>query len=468
MRDMAFDALKESPLFGGLPDDDLRELVHGGNQRSEPAGACLIAEGEIGDCLLVLLDGEIEVVRDTDEGETPLARFGPGAFVGEMALINEGPRTATVRAVTDVEILAISKAQFDHLLDRSSDICRALLRTVLSRLKSTEAMLVNQEKMAGLGRVSAGLAHELNNPASALRRSSDQLHAMLDEWQDTLLELGNVAKSSETRSQVERLKGELSAISGTEISGLTGIERADLEDSIADWLTDHGIGKSWDIAGNLAAAGWSVGRLDTLSNSIDQHELPAVISWLSSSAQIHSTLAEMRLSASRLTDIVNAVKRYSHMDRAPVARLDVNAGIDSTLVMLRHKMKGLDVSLELDASIPEIEGYPAELNQVWTNLIDNAIDAMHGQGKLTIRTSHGNGRVFIEITDDGPGIPEHLQSRLFEPFFTTKEVGSGTGLGLHITRNIVVHRHGGTLSVDSTPGKTTFSVCLPINGPREE
>jgi signal transduction histidine kinase len=462
MSETALQAIRESPIFCGLAEEDLRELVDGGRQESVDAGTCLIAEGDPGDSLIVLLDGEMEVVRDTGDGEASLAKFGPGAFVGEMALIDEGPRTATVRATAPSEILVITKAQFDRLLDQSPEACRALIRTILRRLKSTEGMLVNQEKMAALGRISAGLAHELNNPASAVSRSARQLQSLVDEWQTATLNLGQTGSSSELVERTSVLRAELAAGPTGDTVPKSALERADREDSLTDWLEDKGVPDAWDAAANLAAAGYTPERLDQISAGIAADEVVPIMQWLSSGSAIYLMLTEMHTSAERLSEIVSAVKRYSHMDRAQVERININSGIESTLVILKHKMKNVEVIRDLDPKLVEIEGYPAELNQVWTNLIDNAVDAMDGTGVLRISTRAENGHVIAEFTDSGVGISKEHMRRLFEPFFTTKEIGSGTGLGLHIAHNIVVQRHGGQVDVESEPGRTTFRVSLPV------
>lgn len=461
MRDTALKAIRESPIFCGLSEENLQELIAGARQESVEAGVCMINEGETGDSLIVLLDGEMEVVRDTGDGETRLAKFGPGAFVGEMALVDNVPRTASVRATAPSEILVITKEQFDQLLDESPDACRALVRTILRRLKSTEGMLVNQEKMAALGRISAGLAHELNNPASAVRRSAEQLQSMVDEWQEATLIVGRGDGSASLIESTSQLREELAAGPSSGDVPRSALERADHEARLTDWLEDNGVPDPWDAAANLASAGWTPERLDQLRDEFDGNLVP-VVSWLSSGSAIYSILDEMRTSAERLSEIVGAVKQYSHMDRAQVERININNGIESTLVILKHKMKQIDVVLELDPELAEIEGYPAELNQVWTNLIDNAVDAMNAEGELRISTRTEDGQVVAEFTDNGIGIPEEVIGRLFEPFFTTKEIGSGTGLGLHIAHNIVVQRHGGHIDVQSRPGRTTFTVTLPV------
>jgi signal transduction histidine kinase len=457
--DPALTALKATPIFCGLAEKELLELVRNGKRVSAEPGACLITEGEKGSSLLVVLSGEIEVVRNSGHGEAQLARMGPGAFVGEMALIDDAPRNATVRSVTTSEILEITRKQFDQLLEESPDACRNLVKTVLRRLKSTEAMLVNQEKLAGLGRLAAGLAHELNNPASAVSRFADQLEQSLGEMRVITQHL------THQKLPVTRLpNGNDSPAVEASGSGFHGsaLELSDREADLAAWLQNHRVGDPWENSAELAAAGWTVDDLGQLDRDLDPADLPATIRWISTDVAIGATLQQLKISAERLSQIVGSVKTYSHMDRSAAERTDVNAGLQSTLVILKHKLRSVDVHLDLHPDLPEIDGYPGELNQVWTNLIDNAIDAMGGSGRLEITTSSTGEDVTVRVIDSGPGISDEHMKRLFEPFFTTKEVGVGTGLGLHISHNIVVQRHSGSIECISRPGRTEFIVTLPV------
>jgi signal transduction histidine kinase len=459
MSDPALSAMLESSIFSGLSESDLRELLSGAKRWTAGTGECLIASGDAGDSLLVILSGELEVVRETESGETALARLGPGAFVGEMSLIDDAPRSATVRAIAEANVLEISRAQFDRLLNESSDACRALLRTVLRRLKSTEAMLVNQEKLAALGRVSAGLAHELNNPAAAMSRFASQIDDSLNDWRDSYQ---SVCPAVEPDA-IDRLRslalshiGDASTQTGAQV-----LLQSENESRIGSWLVSQSIENPWEVAGRLAEAGLTEADLQRFADEFGAEIAPALATWLSAEIALASAMRGLRDSAGRVAEIITSVKQYSHMDRAAADRLDINQGLKTTLVILKHKLRNIIVELDLDESIPPLLGFPGEMNQVWTNLIDNAIDAMDAHGTLVIETRWDSDRAVVRIIDDGPGISEEHRNRLFEPFFTTKEIGAGAGLGLHIAHTIVVQRHKGSIDVESRPGRTVFAVTIP-------
>jgi signal transduction histidine kinase len=459
MSDPALSAMLESSIFSGLSESDLRELLSGAKRWTAGTGECLIASGDAGDSLLVILSGELEVVRETESGETALARLGPGAFVGEMSLIDDAPRSATVRAIAEANVLEISRAQFDRLLNESSDACRALLRTVLRRLKSTEAMLVNQEKLAALGRVSAGLAHELNNPAAAMSRFASQIDDSLNDWRDSYQ---SVCPAVEPDA-IDRLRSlALSHIGDASTqTGAQALLQSENESRIGSWLVSQSIENPWEVAGRLAEAGLTEADLQRFADEFGAEIAPALATWLSAEIALASAMRGLRDSAGRVAEIITSVKQYSHMDRAAADRLDINQGLKTTLVILKHKLRNIIVELDLDESIPPLLGFPGEMNQVWTNLIDNAIDAMDAHGTLVIETRWDSDRAVVRIIDDGPGISEEHRNRLFEPFFTTKEIGAGAGLGLHIAHTIVVQRHKGSIDVESRPGRTVFAVTIP-------
>jgi len=427
--------LRLTPLFGGLPDDQLARLAEMGEILDLEPGATLIREGDEADALFVVLDGELDVTKRADRSDIPLARVGPGSLQGELAALEGGRRLASVTAATSAEVLRIPVGALRELLAAGPDVALAVIRTAVARLRAMELLFREREKLAGLGTLAAGLAHELNNPAAAAMRAIDQLGSA-------------VAAAEERPRPVPPPRPP--AANGPPPSAL---ERADRIEAIA------ALGPDRAEASSLVDAGWTP---ETLA------ALPAdVIPWLAADAGVHLLLDELRLAIGRISEIVGAVKGYAYLDQAPVQRVDVRVGIDQTLVILKHRLRdGVEVVRDFADDLPEIEVRGSELNQVWTNLIDNAIDAMEGRGTLTVRVradTDGEG-VCVSICDSGPGIPAEVRSRLFEPFYTTKPPGKGTGLGLHITHNIIA-RMGGRIEVEGEPGRTCFEVTLPSRPP---
>jgi signal transduction histidine kinase len=425
--------LRATPLFGGLDDEQLRRLAHAGEIEDLPAGAMLMREGDHADALYVLLDGETEVTKRSGSSDIPVARVGPGALQGEIAALEGGRRLASVRAATDVEVLRIPVGAVRELLAAGPDVSLAVIRTAVTRLREMESLLREREKLAGLGTMAAGLAHELNNPAAAAIRA--------------VRGLGDAIAEAEARPR---------PVPPPEPPGVepprSALDRADRIEEVAAL-----VGNAED-ASSLVGAGWT-------ASALREHPTE-VIQGLAAYATIHQLLDELNLAVGRISEIVGAVKGYVYLDQSPVQRIDVRTGLEQTLIILRHRLsEGVEVRRELADDLPEIEAFGSELNQVWTNLIDNAIDAMDGRGILTIRAERDQDAdgVCVSICDSGTGIPEEFRPHLFEPFATTKPPGKGTGLGLHISHSVVA-RHGGRIEVDSAPGRTCFIVSLPAGG----
>jgi signal transduction histidine kinase len=433
--DSIVDRLRDTPLFGGLGDGDLRRLVEMGQIVDLSPGDRLIGEGEVADALYVVLEGELDVTKRSGRTDVPLARVGPGSLQGEIAALEGGRRLASVHAATEAEVLRIPVTAVRELLAAGPDVALAVIRTAVRRLRGMEASLREREKLAGLGTLAAGLAHELNNPAAAALRAVDALTRAIAD-----------AESRPHPTPPPRPP------EGVE-PPRSALDRADRIDAIAE-LT----GSSQD-AGPLVDAGWTVEALEAQPRE--------VIPWLAADASVHLLLGELSMTIARMSEIVGAVKGYAYLDQAPVQRIDVRTGIEQTLVILRHKLRdGVEVTVELADDLPEIEAYGSELNQVWTNLVDNAIDAMDGRGHITITAARLPDRDGVRVTvcDTGPGIPDEIRARLFEPFFTTKPPGKGTGLGLHISYTVVAS-HGGEIEIESEPGETCFVISLPATLP---
>jgi signal transduction histidine kinase len=454
--------LRHLSLFSGISEEELERLVRMGQQVLLPPRGVLIREGEPGDALYVVLEGDFEITKHSGSSEVVIAHRGAGEVMGEMSLLDNEPRSATVRALTPSRLLKIDQESFHKLLEWSPPAARAILKTVTSRLRNTEAMLRQSEKMAALGTLAAGVAHELNNPAAAVGRASAQLGTRLREVEQLEMAFNALPLDPARRTAFAEWRAwvEQDAAKAPQLDPLA---RADLESQVQEWLEAHQVQEAWEVAPRLVGLGFDSARLDELVSMFSADQLPPVLTWLAARGNVEALLNEVASSAERISTIVKAIKSYSYLDQAPVQEVDVHAGLEDTLVILRYKLKqGITVKREYARDLPKIQAYASELNQVWTNIVDNAIDAMKGQGALRIRTFAEGDRVLVEICDNGPGIPEEIQARIFDPFFTTKPVGSGTGLGLHISYNIVVLKHQGQITVESRPGETCFKVALPV------
>ncbi|MGR0318156.1 PAS domain S-box protein [Agromyces sp. ZXT2-3] len=338
----------------------------------------------------------------------------------------------------------------------------AALERTLDQLSRMQDQLILQEKMASLGRLSAGMAHELNNPASAAQRGSSQAMAAFAKLQVTQLQLGRLGLYG---SKLERLRelDRLAADHATAPVELGALERIDRETEVESWLEEHGVADGGELAPSLVSLGFTVQDLVRLGEVFPEEERRVIVEWLGQKFLVYALLAEVAVGTTRMVELVKALKTYTYMDQAPVQDVDVRLGLDNTLVMLHNKLKrGVQVVKEYDHGLPTIQAHASELNQVWTNLIDNAIDAMHGEGTLTVRARHAGDHVVVDIENDGPDIPPETLSKLFDPFFTTKPPGEGTGLGLPISRNIVVKKHHGELTASSGGGRTRFTARLPV------
>lgn len=459
---METDFLRRLPLFAGLSDADLEKLVDMADRIELPAGAVLMEEGTAGDALYLALDGEFEVTKRSGNSDVVISRRGGGEILGEISLLDNSPRSATVRATKPTRLLKISRESFLQLLQSSPSATLAIIHTITSRLRTTESMVRQNEKMAALGTLSAGLAHELNNPAAAARRSADQLRETIAEW----LRLASARDELHLNDTQLHAIGDLRDEIFRRVAApaqLDAITRSDRESRVQEWLEGRGVEDAWEAAPTLVNFNWTVEDFERLCVIFPDQAFPILAKWIAAGCMVYSLLDEVRLSAERISEIVKAVKEYSYLDQAPIQEVDIHKGLENTLVILRHKLKqGVKVNREYAPDLPHIEGYGSELNQAWTNIVDNAIDAMHEQGAITLRTRREGEDVVVEICDTGPGIPAPIQQRIFEPFFTTKPPGEGTGLGLHITYNIIVNKHFGSIRVDSQPGNTCFVVTLPI------
>jgi signal transduction histidine kinase len=423
-----------------------------------------LAEGELAGGFLVLITGKIGITRLGEGVDMPVGQRDAPTFFGEISVLTDEPSPVTLRALSHCAIYEISAADFLDVLHECRDFERTIFREVQQRLRGLESFIRNREKMAALGNLAAGLAHELNNPAAALVRALRDIPAALSELQRMNLLYGQLRVEEEHTQQWLQVRDRgYEAIIHNSLDPLAASDR---EERLLGWLEEYGVEEAWQLSEPLAAGGVEIESLQQLTARWrnDPTELrDQGLRWLALSFDVMGAIAAGLRGAERISALVQSMQSYSYMDRGARQVVDVHDGIDDTLQLFSYKLKqGIEIRRTYNRTLPQILAYGSELNQVWTHLIDNAIDATDGSGTIEIATARKGDRLLVEISDSGCGIPADLQSRIFEPFFTTKPVGQGSGLGLDIVRRVVENRHRGTVALVSRPGRTTFSVCLPI------
>ena len=464
----SLDELRRVPILDTLDDGQLREVLERGVERVVRAGEVNGREGEPVEHLYVILEGELRITKKTaDGGETVLNVYTPGTFFAEVPLLAGSPFMASGRALTDCRMLLIPNDLFRRLLTVNASFSNGILQTMAERVQILQSVAGQREKLDSLGTLAAGLAHELNNPASATQRSAEELRENVARLRSLGWRLAHAAARGELDpSTLNTLEETIVKVSSTRnSSALDSLAASEQEDEVALWLEDLGFSEAWELAPTFVNAGLGVEDLETLSEALPDGVRFDAIRYLGAVIEVAGLLEEVEGGAGRVSEIVRTMEGYSYMDRAPLQDVDVNGSLEDTVSVLGYKLDGIEVERVLDPDLPRVTAYGGELNQVWTALLDNAIDAVGRDGRVSIRTTCEGDRVLVRISDDGPGIPEHIRGRIFEPFFTTKDVGSGTGLGLDVSYRIVVGRHGGDIHVVSSPGDTRFEVRLPINGP---
>jgi signal transduction histidine kinase len=443
-----------------LSHRQVEALVPYGRELRLTAGDSLFDERSVVDSFYVVLEGEVSIFRLDGAEETHIVTHRAGEFTGGLAVLTGRTSVHRARALTVSHVLEIDSKTFRRVAVELPDVADVFISRLAQRMRFTQRAYRQQEKLAALGKLSAGLAHELNNPAAAARRAAEGLR-------DAGLKAQLLALEHDERFSPGGRKA-LTALQ-RETAGVTvhldPLAMSDAEDTLGGWLEDRGVEDAWDLAPALAAAGVNKERLEQLAGELGARSLAGGLGWLVATLEIVGLANEVRVSAGRISELVGAMKEYTYMDRGTPLEVDVVSGLENTLTILGHKLKRVSVGREYAEELPKVPGHGGELNQVWTNLIDNAADAVDGRGRITIKAFEDGDRVAVEVSDDGPGIPREARARVFEPFFTTKEIGSGAGLGLDIVRRVVAG-HGGDISVDSKPGETRFTVRLP-KGDRE-
>jgi len=454
--------LRRIDLFDELDDAELRQWVDVAEIRYFEPGEVLEDVGVQVSGLLLLLDGTARSFLVEQNRLEPVGRQIPPTWMGAIAALTEGPLGVRMVAETRCRIAHVDAAEFRRLALSQPAVHRRVMRQVgpvMSRLTGLEH---NRERLAALGTMAAGLAHELNNPAAAARRAAAGVVEALEVVNSAL---GSFVESGVEREEAARLlelQREALARAG-EATALDALDAADAEDDLRDRLEDMGVGEAWRLAEPLAAAGVDQEWLDRVARSAGP-ATDAALRWVAASLTAGRLAAELEEATGRMSALVSAVKSYAYMDRGALVEVDLHEGLETTLTVLGHKLKHTAISVrrDYDRHLPKLTVRGSELNQVWTNLLDNAIDALGERGTIQITTRTDGSCAVVEIADDGPGVPAEIRDRIFDPFFTTKEVGHGTGLGLSTARQIVVDRHDGSMSLESTPGRTSFTVRIPL------
>jgi signal transduction histidine kinase len=452
--------LRKVPVFEGLPEEHLEWFLSRSQELRFKPGETYSRQGDPADAMFVVLEGDVQG-RGELAGETVVLPIPAGSVTGTLPFSRMKTFTLSGRAVTDVHLLRYPASLFPELVQKSPELATRLVGLMSDRIRETTRFEQQRDRLAGLGKLSAGLAHELNNPASAAKRASSQLRDLLKRVRDASHELGKRDLTSAQKAEIEKLEASLTQAN---IPHLDPLAVSDLEDQIDSLLRSHGQNDLWPLAADLARRNVSPQALEQVFAMLDPDTARAALVRISTSLEISGLLQEIESSSSRISDLVRAIKEYTFMDQAPLQNVDVVKTLENTLTILNHKLKhGVTVKREYLGNSLFVNSFGSELSQVWTNLIDNAIDAMSGKGELRVRAYEDDNSVVVEIADNGPGISREVLPHIFEPFFTTKGVGEGTGLGLDTVKRIV-RKHRGNIQVRSKPGDTCFQVWLPVAG----
>jgi signal transduction histidine kinase len=446
------------PVFADLPDDQIAWFISQSQEMTLKAGDVYSRQGDPADSMYVILEGHLQG-RGELAGDIITFTLDPGDVTGVLPFSRMKQFTVSQRAETDGRALRFPASLFPELVQKMPELTKRLVGLMSDRIREVTRLEQQRDRLASLGKLSAGLAHELNNPASAAKRAASQLRDILKKIRDASLELGRQDLSSAQKLEIEKLEASFTQQDVVPPDALT---ISDLEEQIDSLLRSHGQNDLWLLAAGLARRNIKPEVVESLFANLDGDTARAALVRIAASVEVASLLHEIESSTSRISDLVGAIKEYTYMDQSPVQNIDVVKSLETTLTILNHKLKkGVVVQRDYQRVPLLVNSFGSELNQVWTNIIDNAIDAMHGKGELRIRTYRDDGCVVVDIGDNGPGIPSEVEPHIFEPFFTTKGVGEGTGLGLDTVQRIV-KKHRGNIQVSSKPGDTRFKIWLPL------
>ncbi len=460
------DELRTIDLFGELDDDALADWAARTEIHEVRAGELVSTEGEASLGVILLLSGTLRGTINTGAIDEPIADQVAPTWIGATAVLTQGASILTLTALTASRFGLITPEDFIDLVTGHRSVflrVMAQMRPVLGRLL---AQAQNRERLEALGTMAAGLAHELNNPAAAARRTAAELADALEVLSGAFGVFIESGLDLEHKQRLLGLQTRATKSCATQ-TALSALDAADAEDALTDALTDVGVEEPWRLAEAFSSAGLDVGFVEEVADAAGD-VAPAALRWIWASLAARQLAAELAQSTDQMGQLVKAIKSYAYMDRGEVVEIDLHEGLETTLTIMQHKLKKTEIRVErdYDRTLPKVMVHGAELNQVWTNLLANAIEAMGETGTITVTTRADGNCAEIDIADDGPGIPEEIQRHIFDPFFTTKDVGQGTGLGLDTTRRIVVDRHHGSLNVESKPGHTVFRVRIPIQPDR--
>jgi len=459
------EALRRVQIFADLPDEQLQWFAENAEEHRFGVGDVVFRKGDKAETMVVYLEGEVHAYWDeTDHDMVYIARAGERSteVTGMLPFSRMTEFTVTGYAVTDVRLLRFPVRLFPEMMQRMPVLVQRLVGIMSDRVRESTTLDQQQDKLMALGKLSAGLAHELNNPAAGATRAANDLIETLKELRAADMRLCSHDLTANQQESIDAF--ERKAIDHTATAKqLNSLDQSDREDEISQWLEAHGITESWKLSANLVEAGMDSAALEQLLGEIPASATTDVLSRVNCQLAAAKLASEIKTATARISELVGAIKEYSYMDQAKVQELDVHKGLDNTLLILKYKLKKKNISVTRDyaESLPLIKAYGSELNQVWTNLIVNAVDAMKEGGTLKVRTKREPTDILVEIRDNGVGIPASARSRIFEPFFTTKPVGEGTGLGLDTVARII-RKHRGNVRFESKPGDTCFQVRLPI------
>jgi signal transduction histidine kinase len=454
--------LRQIPLFSELREEQF-EFAKLGQYRSLQSGEILAVEGEPSGYFWVLLEGEIQCSKRVGDRQVPWVNFGIHDYFGHELILLNHSYLATARATTKSQLLEFDRTGFWKMMELCPSISRELLISSAQRTQDLATLSLQAEKLISLGTLTSGLAQELRQVASSGRQAVENLQALFQWLQPITVKLNAHHMTSEQQTFLLNLQQTVLEQMMTLPVETNPQAWQTQEQEVIQWLTERGISKQEHFARVFTRAGLDTAVLDSITSVVPEGSICAVLAWLKTTLKSLALAKEVEASTHHIAELVQAAKDYTYLDRAALQEVDIHEGIERTLIVLNHQLKGIEVVRDYDRTIPIICVYGSDLNQAWTHLIDNAIDAMTGQGQLTIRTAQVDDRVLVEIIDNGPGIPSEIQPYIFDQFFTTKLTNSGTGLGLPIAYRVVVNQHRGQIQVKSEPGCTCFQVYLPMD-----